>query len=266
MAAGHAGDGVVEQRREAQPDADRRQHEAEEQAAGVAHKDMARLEVVVEEAQARPGQRQRQGSQQPLAAHQAQQEEEKGGPARDSAGQTVHIVHQIERVGDADHPQHRHRHIQWRVMQEMDTRAEGDHQRGSHRLAEQLGERLHAPAVVPQSDQRGDRGPGDQAAELLDKAEIEHQQGQHKAQPDGRATQQRHGISVDFAGVGRVGHAKVRGGAPHQRRDEQHNRHRRQQHGRVLEDAAQITGQVSSSTPRRWCSEGSASSSYPCAW
>ena len=84
-----------------------REHEAEEERAGVAHEDARRVEVVVQKAEAGAAQRRRHAGDQILLGglEHGQHEEVRARDGRRPDGETVHIVEQVEGVRDADDPQ-----------------------------------------------------------------------------------------------------------------------------------------------------------------
>ena len=91
---------------EAQLHPEVRQHEPEEERAGVSHVDPRRMEVVAEEAEraARESRSAKPGDQE-LPVLRGDHEDRTGRDRRDTRRQPVHVVEEVERVRDADHPQ-----------------------------------------------------------------------------------------------------------------------------------------------------------------
>ena len=74
-------------------------HQADEQAAGVAHEDRRRLEVEEQEAGQCAGQRAGQPGPGQVAVQQEEVAAERGGDEADAGRQAVHVVEQVEGVG-----------------------------------------------------------------------------------------------------------------------------------------------------------------------
>ena len=85
------------------------QHEPEEERAGVSHVDPRRMEVVAEEAERAASEADGQRGDEELPVLGRDHEERARGNRGDTGGQPVHVVEEVERVRDADDPEHRDR-------------------------------------------------------------------------------------------------------------------------------------------------------------
>ena len=114
----------------------------EEHAAGVAHEDRRRVEVVEQEPDDRARQRRREQHHQRVAALERDQERRDDGDQRDAARQPVEAVDQVHRVDDADDPEHREREagpaerdrLAERVRQRVEAKAQPVQQPGHREL------------------------------------------------------------------------------------------------------------------------------------
>jgi hypothetical protein len=79
-------------------------HEPEEQRAGVAHVDLGGVEVVAQEPHRAARHTQRQTGHQKLVVGRGDGEERCCGDGGEASRQSVHVVQQVEGVGDANHP------------------------------------------------------------------------------------------------------------------------------------------------------------------
>jgi hypothetical protein len=133
------------------------QKEPDEHRAAVTHEDRGRVRVVHQESHERGGEDGEQESVGRLPiAHEAGREEG-GGDRGDARRQPVHVVEQVDRIGDADQPDERDRHVEHGCLRPGQREPEGNHDRRSHDLADQLLVRLEADQIVQQPDQEQER-------------------------------------------------------------------------------------------------------------
>ena len=143
---------------------DTAQREAEEHAARIAHEDARRIEVVDEETQRarrrRPGTARRRPT---LPTPTAECEQEAGRDDRRAGRQAVHVVEQIEGVGDADNPQDRQRNGDRGERLGADLRTAHDQRARCQDLRDQLGMRPQVPPIVDQPRDKQQRATNEQA-------------------------------------------------------------------------------------------------------
>ena len=87
--------------------ADRRQTEAKEIGAAVAHKNPGGVEVIPQEAQAGPRQGGRQQPSSRLVQAEAHRQQTYGGDATNAGGQAIEAIKPINGIGDPHQPDHR---------------------------------------------------------------------------------------------------------------------------------------------------------------
>ena len=133
---------------------------------------------------------------------------------RDAGAQPVHVVEQVEGVGQADHPDQRAGHVQGHRLEPVEPVVEEQQHRRQRDLRDQLGRRLQRHDVVDQSDaehqQRADDQDGNLGGDAAD--ERHHEQ----RQPNADAAEQRHRPTMP-AILARLGDVAKpdRGGAAH---------------------------------------------------
>jgi hypothetical protein len=133
---------------EGQQDADHGQHEAQKEAAGVAHVDRGRVEVVAQKPQRAAGDGDGQRCHQELAVDRGDDKERDGGDRGHAAGQPVHVVQQVEGVGDAGDPHHRHGDVRRLPGQHAHPNAGAPHADSDSQLQSQAQPRVQAAAQV----------------------------------------------------------------------------------------------------------------------
>ncbi len=191
--------------------------EAEQQAAAVAHEDRRGMKVVDQEAAGRAD----QDHQQPhfrgrtdIDRGGLQQAERQRGrrDQRDAGTQPVHVVEQVEGVGQAHHPDQGAGHVQGHRLEPVEPVIEEQQHRRQRDLRDQLGRRLQRDDIVDQSDaehqQRTDHQDRDLGGGVAD--QRHHQQ----RQPNADAAEQRHRTTMP-AILARFGNVAIpdRGGA-----------------------------------------------------
>jgi hypothetical protein len=220
------------------------EHEAEEQAPGIAEEDRRRMEVVEEEAERRAGEqdRHRRRAADPVDRrddeHRRQCEE--GGPR----GQPVEPVDQVEGVRDRDEPDHgeerpRHRveldHPDERERELLHAHAgESDGERDAD-LGEELPPRPDVPQIVEESEGMHGRGAREHDRELsaIDPHAVEplpggeHGKRHGDREDDRHAADARDGSRVQLAVPARIVQPRPAGDASHEigqpeRRDQRH--------------------------------------------
>ena len=150
---------------------ERREHEADQLAAGVAHEDPRRAretEVVRQEAEQCEDEGRRDDEDVPVRVDEGGGER-KAGCRHDAeaAREPVHVVEQVERVREADEPEHPDRPGKRLVRDEFDgDRAVQDEVRGDE-LGAQLRRRMQMDDVVEEAEREDDRAGAHHREHLL---------------------------------------------------------------------------------------------------
>ena len=129
------------------------QEEADEHRAAVAHEDGRRVRIVHQESQ-QPGPE--DGEHQGLGRLSVAQEGERqegGGDRGDAGRQPVHVVEQVDGVGDTDQPEEGDRHVDRRRSGPGQGQPAPDDRRRPHDLTAQLLVGLEVEEVVDEPDQ-----------------------------------------------------------------------------------------------------------------
>jgi hypothetical protein len=196
----------------------RRQDEPQEHAAGVAHEDRRRVEVVEQEPDDRASQGRREQHHQGMGALERDQEGRDHRDQRDTSGQAVEAIDEVHGVDDADDPEEGERQI---GPAEVDRLAEGvgqhvepepqrEQQPGHGELHRELLPGVGPPQIVVEAEQRDDDSAGKQTDhvralghEHAAHAAVKQQEPDHrrvKCDHDGDAAQARDRVAVNLAG------------------------------------------------------------------
>ena len=139
-------------RRPAGREAERAEQEAEQLAAAVAHEDarpVARPQVEREEAEAGEGQREREDEDEVVRMRRRRVDREvEACDGRERRRQAVHVVEQVEGVGDPHEPEDGDRDAQHVVRHELDPQAGRDRDPGGRDLRCELRQRAQMADVV----------------------------------------------------------------------------------------------------------------------
>ena len=184
----------------------RRDAEAEQQAAAVAHEDRRRIDVVDEKSAgraeqnrqvARLGDRVRAGRAREQIDHQRRADDH-----RDAGAEAVHVVEQVERVGHAHDPHQREQHVERHRLQPVEAVVEEQQHGGERNLRDQLGRRLQRQDVVGEAGEEHRRCRRHQHRLRCGDAEDHAAREQHHR--DGDAAEERHRTPVPavFAWLG----------------------------------------------------------------
>lgn len=158
-------------------DRDAREHEAEELAARIAHEDLSRIEVVVQEAERCAGKRGRQHGDEDDALLQCHEEDRDGRDRRDACGEAVEAVDEVDRIRQADEPEDRRRDgeklevdvVAERVRDEIDADIKcKDEHAGRDDLAQELHLGRQVDVVVDEADDEDDRAADQEANNLIE--------------------------------------------------------------------------------------------------
>src|SRR6266540_5071080 len=113
-----------------------RKQEAGEMTAGVSEEDRRSGKVEGQETQQRPDSKKRDGGHQVLVKQRRLHAEEGGGDDSKTGAKAVHVVQEIERIGDCYNPKHGDREAEEYIRNEQcDTHAAGGDQPGNEHLA-----------------------------------------------------------------------------------------------------------------------------------
>lgn len=212
----HPGDaGAVH--RETQFDGDGGQQEAEKEATGIAHEYTGRIPVIDQKAHAGAAEGSGQCTYEVLTAHGGEEGEEGGGDSSDSAGESIHIVEQVESVGNSDDPEECQNYVQSAVEEaDLDTADHEDSSGGE--LDGELQVALHTAPVVQGTGQTDNGCANEDADDLIHVGTIPPEgQGGDKREVDGGASHERDGRGVDLATGRMVEDAETQGGEADQR-------------------------------------------------
>jgi hypothetical protein len=160
---GHAQDGG---RFLAPDDTQAAEHEADEQAAGIAEEDGSGIEVVAKETEEGARQRGDGNGQREITVQQGGDESGDGGEQADARSESVHAIDQIERIRAADEPQNSDgegkpvANGERSEVPDLDTAAIGDDSRET--LAGELLPGLEMDEIVGEADGEYDQGGREQ--------------------------------------------------------------------------------------------------------
>jgi len=129
---------------------------------------------------------------------------------RDPARQPVHVVQQVNGVGDVDHPENGQQEIRHRLAERAHADARGPEEKGCQNLPDQFHRRAQPPAIIHQPHERNSSGTDDNGAELGEVIPLAQRDGrcQH-GQIDGDAAQARDRGTVHLTGRGLVYDAQM---------------------------------------------------------
>ncbi len=130
------------------------QEESKKQAAGVAHEDLGRREIARQESADGADERHGDERARQVALPDEEEQPERRRHDGDRARQPVHVVEEVERVGDADDPEQREQHVGERKAGEPEGEPEEEQDAAEQELGQQLGLRTQAAHVVDETDQR----------------------------------------------------------------------------------------------------------------
>ncbi len=246
----HSQDGCTSEQRRPHSDprcqqtGEKRQREADEHAAGVAHEDARRVEVETDESG--ESTHQAQGHQNDGTVTQTCADEQKAQPGQCGrpSGQAVEPVDQVDAVADADVPEnaetdrHPERERRAAVVQ---AGPHGDDASGCQKLIHKLGAGSQTAQVVDEPQAEHDQQSGQQchdAACLLDaeRCRQKRQQSQEEAAEDGDTTQVWNRVRVELTAVRLVTEAPLHGETAHR----WHQQKRGQEGDSEWQDRSQI--------------------------
>jgi hypothetical protein len=200
------------------------QEEAGEQAARVAHEDLRRGEVADQEAGQGADERGHDRGAAPVAVDHEEGEPEAAGDRRHAAGQPVHVIEQVDRVGDPHDPEEGDQDVEHRVRGQPQHEPELDQETPQDDLGHQLHRRGQRPDVVPQPNGGGCQRDHEERSEARDRA-VQPTQAGRDAHDDGSAPQQRDRLPVPAVLARRLHQPEPRGqalqGEGRQERDDQ---------------------------------------------
>ncbi len=190
-----------------------RQAVADKETATVAHKDAGRISVELEETEEGAEQGDKQIKELLVPGHISQDSQGHNGNGRDTAGEAVKAIKQIDGIGDPDNPQHRKGDGQPAKMKiaaaeqiaKVRQRDITDEHRGqgSQDLPEQFPARLQTDKIVIKAGGKDDHSAGEKATHRTgDLAEQENRE--EHCQEDGNAGQAGNFTAVDLARVGDI--------------------------------------------------------------
>ena len=197
-------------------DRDAREHEAEELAARVAHEDLGRIEVVVEEAEGCACESGRQHGDEDDALLQGHEEDRDGRNRRDACGEAVEAVDEVDRVRQADEPEDCRRDgeelevdvVAERVRDEVDADIKGkDEHTGRDDLAQEFHLGRQIDVVVDEADDEDDRAADQEADDLVEDLRRDLGEGQdaedchHESEIDANAANARNRLLVDLSRI-----------------------------------------------------------------
>ena len=141
------------------------EEESEKEAAAVAHEDRCRLEVVNEEPERRTHEgrdEHYEGCRSDVPQH---AEIKEPGDGRDSCGESVDVVEQVECIRNAHDPGQRDRHVDDGHTGQVERRGPDDERDRYHQLNTQLQHRSELPHVVCQSERGHRQAAGNERSE-----------------------------------------------------------------------------------------------------
>ena len=134
------------------------EHEADEEASGIAQEDACGAEVVARESDQRADEDERDDRDLEIAEHCGGGEDRRERDDGDARGETVEAIDEIEGVCDGDDPKHRERdrdpaEVQNRSAdaEDLNTEAEGCYDKGGDALHDDLGERTDASELIDEA-------------------------------------------------------------------------------------------------------------------
>ncbi len=154
-----------------------------------------------------------------MPAHDREQQEEHCCRRAHASREAVHVVQQVQGIGDAHHPEDGNCQIQRLAGQSLHLHPRGDEDERRGNLAGQLDQRPQAEAVIPQAHEGAERSPQENADDLLHiEAITQDGQGHNEGKVDGCAPKKRGRAGVHLARCGLVNHAKPYGQFADERR------------------------------------------------
>jgi len=213
---GHAQDGG---RFLAPEDTQAAEHEADEQAAGIAEEDGSGIEVVAKETEEGARQRGDGNGQREITVQQGGDESGDGGEQADTRSESVHAIDQIERIRAADEPQNSDgegkpvTNGERSEVPDLDTAAIGDD--GGETLAGELLPGLEMDEIVGEADGEYDQGGreqldnkdqlGGEDAAGVERQNEEETEGGEVGDDDSDTADARNRTLVNFTGIaGRI--------------------------------------------------------------
>ncbi len=217
--------------RQVQLEDERGDQEPQQHRPRVAQEDPGGWEVVAQEPQggARGGERERRHQEVAVVAGDRGDAQRRGGGH--AGGDPVHVVDEVERIGDGDHPQDRERQVDPRGVEHAGSDAHGPQRDRRRALVTQTDPRIHVVDVVEQAHDREDERAGQYHKQLAVRAggeQADHDQpGRH-----GHAAEVGRGARVGLVAPRVIEHVPASGEPAGQRRQQQgsdqrhHERHR----------------------------------------
>ena len=166
--------------------AERAQEKPHEEAPGVAHEDPRGRQVANQEARQGADEGRGHARAGPVAVHQEEDEPEGRRDGREASREPVHVVQQVDGVGNADDPQDRQDHVDGGVGVQPEDEAQLDKDRRHHDLGDQLHGRAERAEVVvePQQGHRDGQHERDgRAATARPDPDESGQRSRHDAHP-----------------------------------------------------------------------------------
>ena len=198
--------------RPASDQAEAADEDPDEEAAGVAHEDRGRVEVVDEEAEEGADDDGGERRAFRIAVRDVEHQPEPGGERSDAGGQPVHVVEEVDGVGDPDDPDQRQDDVERRVAGKAQLQAETGERRGDDNLGDELRLRLERPGVVdgPDGEQGQPAGEQQEHARIADR----HRGGAgHHGAGDRHAAEQRDAGAMPAVRLGRRDRTDAKGEA-----------------------------------------------------
>ncbi len=197
------------------------------------------MEVVPQEADRAPREPDGEGGDQELTVRCGDDEDRSRCDRGDARREAVHVVEEVERVRDADHPHHRHDGVSRAGTEQVNARPDGEHREARADFHDEPHCRAQAAEVVEQSDEREEHSKAEHAEELVATRHGRPDDGRDpdghgKRRDDRQATQVGHGVRVAFVATGHVEHVAADREAQHEWREEQREAGGHKENGEVL--------------------------------